>query len=243
MGIAKQFIKNLAARHGITISRRVERPIKTIGDFQYEPAHPEATYAPWLADQRFQQVFSRIRQNTLGDKYRCYELWELVPQVAHLPGAVLEVGVWRGGTGCLLAANTSKPVILCDTFAGVVKTSEHDTTYRGSEHADASAEVVAQPASDLSVKVDICQGIFPDDFPELAREVFAFVHVDVDVYKSAKETMAAVWPRMPIGGIVVFDDYGFETCDGITKLVHELREPNRITIHNLNGHAVMIKMR
>ena len=43
-------------------------------------------------------------------------------------------------------------------------------------------------------------------------------------------------------GFVVFDDYGFDVCGGITQLVNEmLTEPDRIVIHNLNGHAIVIK--
>jgi O-methyltransferase len=68
------------------------------------------------------------------------------------------------------------------------------------------------------------------------------VHVDVDVYLSAKEVMSFVWPRMPDGGIAVIDDYGFDCCDGIRQLVDEYRgSPDKVILHNLNGHAVVIK--
>jgi O-methyltransferase len=35
--------------------------------------------------------------NTFVDVYRLYELWQVLEQVAHLDGDILEVGVWRGG--------------------------------------------------------------------------------------------------------------------------------------------------
>jgi hypothetical protein len=39
--------------------------------------------------------------------------------------------------------------------------------------------------------------------------------------------------------MLVFDDYGFSTCKGITHLVHELREDgNWRYIYNLNTHAI-----
>jgi O-methyltransferase len=47
---------------------------------------------------------------------------------------------------------------------------------------------------------------------------------------------------MPVGGVVVYDDYGFLRCDGITRHVDEQRgRPDRRVIHNLNGHAVVVK--
>jgi O-methyltransferase len=44
-------------------------------------------------------------------------------------------------------------------------------------------------------------------------------------------------------GIVVFDDYGFFGCEGVTAFVdRELRgQPRQIVLHNLNGHAVVVK--
>jgi O-methyltransferase len=41
----------------------------------------------------------------------------------------------------------------------------------------------------------------------------------------------------------VYDDFGFEHCDGIARYVEEqLPEPDRVIIQNLNGHAVVIKL-
>jgi O-methyltransferase len=49
---------------------------------------------------------------------------------------------------------------------------------------------------------------------------------------------------MVIGGIIVFDDYGFSGCGGITKYVNEERNKNdRLIIHNLNGHGIIIKIK
>ena len=49
---------------------------------------------------------------------------------------------------------------------------------------------------------------------------------------------------MPIGGIIVYDDYGFYGCDGISRFVEEqMSLPDRVVLHNLNGHAVTVKIR
>src|SRR5271155_426728 len=94
---------------------------------QYESVIPYTSYAPWRADEKFQAVHEKIIHNTLVDIYRCYELWQLIDQCP-TEGDLLEVGVWRGGTGALLAARArdvapSAQVFLCDTFEGVVKSS------------------------------------------------------------------------------------------------------------------------
>jgi len=67
-------------------------------------------------------------------------------------------------------------------------------------------------------------------------------HIDVDTYDSAKDIVEWVWPRLSVGGAVVFDDYGFVRCEGVTKLVNELSSDNdKLFIHNLNGHGLIFK--
>ncbi len=93
----------------------------------HEQIIPFATYAPWGNDKRlFKRIrYRNIKEFTLVDKYRCYELWYFAKQLAAAPGDVIEIGVWKGGTGNLIAkassTNTNTRVYLCDTFEGVVK--------------------------------------------------------------------------------------------------------------------------
>ena len=216
---------------------------------RYEQVLPNATYAPWVADADFQAAFGQIRDHTLVDHLRCYELWRLIEQTAHLPGDILEVGVWRGGTGCLMARRAQMlgspaRIVLCDTFAGVVKAGAKDGAYRGGEHADTSLDTVRDLAAAMDLtNIEMLTGIFPEETgARVADRRFSLCHIDVDVYQSGLDVLEWVWPRMPVGGIVVYDDYGFATCDGITRLVNERYvQQGAVTLHNLNGHAVVIK--
>lgn len=217
--------------------------------FSHSVVIPVATYSPWLDDNIFQTAYKIIERNTLVDLYRCHELWSLVDQVASVEGDILEVGVWRGGTGALMAARAQmqgqpKKVFLCDTFAGVVKAGGEDSSYEGGEHADTSVEVVETLLGKVGVSnAVILTGMFPEDTGHVVAEnKFSLCHIDVDVYQSAKDVLDWVWPRLSVGGIVVYDDYGFPTCDGITRFVNEAgRKPGSVTIHNLNGHAITVK--
>jgi O-methyltransferase len=220
------------------------------GDHWYCPAEPQATYAPWLGDDDFLRCEEVVAGNTLVDRYRMYELWQLVGQVAKLgSGDFLEMGVWRGGTGALIAARARQlgltdPVWLCDTFEGVVKTSAADPSYAGGEHRDADAGDVRELIASLALDdVVILTGIFPEHTGDrIADHHFRLCHFDMDVYDSTCDAFAWVWPRLVQGGICVFDDYGFESCAGVTRFVDEQRElPGCAVVHNLNGHAVMIR--
>lgn len=216
----------------------------------YEKIFPTATYAPWIIDNQFNDCFEKIKSHTLVDKYRCYELWQMVAESSKLKGALIEVGVWRGGSGALIAKKAeiegiTNPVYLCDTFTGVVGAGEQDDAYKGGEHANTSREMVEELIKKLRLNsVSILVGAFPKETGSFISDaMFRFCHIDVDVYQSSKDVSEWIWPRLVPGGIIIYDDYGTMLCKGITTFINnERKKKDRIIIHNLNGHAIVIKL-
>lgn len=221
--------------------------------FGYEKVLTRTIYSPWLTDKDFVNTYKLVEDYSLVDRYRGYEIWHLVKESAKLQeGAFLEVGVWRGGSGALIAKcaelnGTKDTIYLCDTFKGVVKAGAEDSIYKGGEHADASKEAVEGLIKKLNLKnVKILSGIFPDETAQNIdeNEKFRFCHIDVDVYQGAKEITEWIWPKLCVGGIIVYDDYGFVKFDGMRKYVDESGEKeDRLIMYNLNGHAIAIKLK
>jgi O-methyltransferase len=209
---------------------------------------PHATYSPWQMDPEFLLILGKIRNHTLVDEFRLYELHMLARQMKQVPGDFLEVGVWRGGSGALLArvaSEMNKVVYLADTYEGVVYASDFDTSYVGGEHADTSIELVESLFRATGITNHrILPGIFPKETHQfIESEFLSLVHIDVDVYESGKLVWEYIQPKLTIGSVVVFDDFGFISCSGITKLVEEIKEsPNYIFLHNLNGHGVFCRV-
>jgi len=254
----KKIIHSFFNKTGIYIGKRPVYKGKanfSIDGLHYGMSFPSANYAPWLGDEAFMHIYSQIKKNTLVDIYRCYELWQLVAKINSLDqhAAILEVGVWRGGTAGIMAHQMAKlkskaNLYLADTFAGVAKAGANDSFYTGGEHSDTSQHIVEDVLKNKAgyPYYKILKGIFPEDTANkiLPNEIFGLCHIDVDVYTSAKDILEWVWDRLIPGGVIVFDDYGFHTCTGVTKLVEEYRYYNdRQIIHNLNGHAIMIKIK
>jgi O-methyltransferase len=217
--------------------------------FAYDNVTFVDVLAPWLVDEPFLQIWRKAASHSLTDIYRGYELYQCVREIGSIAGDILEVGVWRGGTGAVLAAGAArwKPASrlwLCDTFSGVVKAGAMDTVYAGGEHADTSVEIVAELLRGLRLtNAEIAKGIFPEETADrLGDAQIALCHIDVDVYQSAVDIVNWLMPRMPSGGMLLFDDYGFSTCKGITRFVDELRtRGDWIYVYNLNKHAVLIR--
>lgn len=219
----------------------------------YERIQPNATYAPWRKDEEFTCIFEKVKNNTLIDIYRLYSLWVACKETAKCKeGDIAEIGVWRGGSGGVLSRGAyifsktkSEKVYLCDTFQGVPKTGAEDTCYTGGEHCDTNLEIVEELLKNCQAKnIEIVTGIFPDDcYEKFTDKIFRLVHIDVDVYQSAKDVFNFVWSKMVLGGMVIFDDYGFISTVGVTTLCNELE--NQITdgrcIFHLNGQAIFVK--
>jgi O-methyltransferase len=247
-----RYYGRLARQSGFSIAKGVALPFvrgAAVRSGAHEIAYPLSTLAPWQVDDDFRRVFQAVRHNTLVDIWRCHELWTMVGEVLDVPGAIVEVGVWRGGTGAIMASRAAQlgiaeTLYLCDTWEGVVKTTDVDTYYRDGKHDDTSLDIVTRLVSELGLtNVTTLQGIFPDETADrIEEDTFRMAHIDVDVYQSAKDVFDWVWPRLSPHGVVVFDDYGFPACPGVAKFVDEQRMlDDRLVIHNLNGHGIVIK--
>lgn len=217
-------------------------------------------YAPWNSDSAFQSIHEMISSGgkrgrfTRVDEWRCFGLWKLVEQSAKLSGgAIIEIGVWKGGSGVLIAKQArlcgiADTVYLCDTFTGLpkIKIGEHDACLAEGKFA-VSRQIVEQLLSECGEvdNVRVLEGVFPDETADqIVDQSFRLCHLDVDLYQSAQDILAWVWNKMVIGGIIVYDDYGFRGCPGITKHVNDqMLLDDRLVFYNLDGHGIVIKLK
>lgn len=140
-------------------------------------------------------------------------------------GVVAEFGCFEGHTAIQIAHAMKKmgdksPFYLFDSFQGVPESTHPDDKYwkKGALTAEYE-EVKKRFASFESVK--IVKGYFRETLPDHANLRIKFAHVDADLYVSIKEVNAWLFGRMEKMGVIIYDDYGFETCEGAMKAVDE----------------------
>lgn len=161
----------------------------------------------------------------------------LLKRTEHLPGINAEVGVYRGGTALLIAANSDKAFFAFDTFEGLPVTSASDIHVKG--EFSASYESVSALFVEYGSRVKLVKGIFPGNGAALIHfEKFAFAYLDVDLYHSTKDCLEFFYPRMVPGGILVSDDYGWKNTPGVTKAIDEflVDKPEKL----YGGHVAYI---
>lgn len=130
-------------------------------------------------------------------------------------GAFVEVGVYKGGSACILAAiaeDQGRDLYLYDTFEGLPYQGEHDGLPVGT-FSDTSAEAVQA----LIPGAHVIKGVFPDTLIEMGP--IGFVHADADQYEATRAICDVLPPLMVPGGMILFDDYSHPNTQGCRKAV------------------------
>ena len=191
-------------------------------------------------DQEFCRIMRSVVGNSLVDIERCYILYQLAKRCDRIwegsDISFVEVGVYRGGTARLLAEaiKSDRTLHLYDTFEGMPTVSVEDSFHKTGDFADTSIEAVAKLVAGF--KIEFHKGRFPDTAGDLGN--LCMVHVDVDIYESVRDCIGYLWPKIIPGGVMIFDDYGFYTCDGAKKAVDRSGIP---VIYLPTGQAMFIK--
>jgi O-methyltransferase len=221
----------------------------TVKDSQYyaQWSPPYPLFSPWLGHPAFQSLYDGIEPYTLVSRDRCYFLASLADYASHLSGEFAECGVYKGGTALLLARilrNKNKDLYLFDSFKGLPKEDEtKDKWYHEGDFAIDSLEDVKLLLQEFSSFIYIRQGWIPETFTGLESNRYAFVHVDVDLYRSTLDCCQYFYSRLAAGGVLLFDEYGFAATRGEKDAVDEFfsdKAENPISLPT--GQAMVLKL-
>ncbi len=221
---------------------------KALGRFGYElhRTHPDDDLFPVDYDEATKVLFRAIKPYTLTSHERVNALRSAVRYVveAEVPGAVVECGVWRGGSMLAVARTlveldaADRDLYLFDTFTTMPYPGEEDVDVVGNRAADFYDDAVAAPAFSY-LPMDEVRGLlvatgYPADrlhfvpgmveatIPDNLPEVIALCRLDTDWYESTRHEMEHMFWRIPESGVLIVDDYGHFM--GAKKAVDEYLE-------------------
>lgn len=189
----------------------------------------------------FEEASRGLSDLTLFDPGKLLRLWNAVKETVDVPGAMAELGVYRGGTALLLhRAKPRAPLLLFDTFAGL----PHDDAEGPHKRGDFPASLESVQAlfrGRLASSVRFLPGTFPDSAADLGSIGYSFVHVDADLERSTADAIAHFWPRLNPGGVMAFDDYGWKDCPGVKKVVDAFAAENGLVIDDHPNHLAILR--
>jgi len=185
-------------------------------------------------DAKFAGLYESCRDYTLTSKERMYALYKAVEYVVsgNLEGAVVECGVWRGGSSMLAAMTlmqlgaTDRDLYLYDTYAGMseptaldvdwqrkspleewrrLRTATHnEMTYCPIEQVQESLYRTGYPRD----RLHFVKGRVEDTIPATIPDSIAVLRLDTDWYESTHHELTQLFPRLVKGGVLIIDDYG-----------------------------------
>jgi O-methyltransferase len=223
---------------------------------------PKQHAFPLDFDEADKELYRRVGPYTMTTPPRVYALVRALEYVAArgVPGAIVECGVWRGGS-MMAAAMTllrlgvsDRELYLYDTFAGMPPPTEADTTRSGERAADllaqgdesshiwAIASLGDVRKAVLSVgypeeRIHFVEGLVEKTLPATAPQEIALLRLDTDWYRSTKHELEHLYPRLAPGGVLILDDYGH--WQGARRAVDEYLAENRLPLllNRIDGTA------
>jgi hypothetical protein len=181
------------------------------------------------------QVIKRVRRHTMTSPARLQAMLAAVEHVAaaRVPGAIVECGVWRGGSmmgaalTLLRVGATDRELFLFDTFTGMTPPTPEDvdSAYDGFSLARmwerrrrGDMNWIGVPAAEVRAamestgyppqRVHLVEGPVESTLPDRAPDRIAVLRLDTDWYASTRHEMEHLYPRLQPGGVLLLDDYG-----------------------------------
>jgi hypothetical protein len=204
-------------------------------------------------DAAARAVIADVRPWTMTSPEKLFALMTGVRYVVRhdVPGAIVECGVWRGGSmqaiaRTLLAHDAAdRPLHLYDTFEGMPPPGDEDRRRDGltarellelrpqTSHiwAVAGLDDVREGMAATGYPPELVNyhpGLVEETIPAGAPEEIALLRLDTDWYASTRHELEHLYQRLVTGGIVIFDDYDY--WDGAKLAVEEFIEETGIRL-------------
>lgn len=223
----------LAARVGPAVGWRGRRLLARAGARLVLWGEGPPERFPRDFDEADRELYDLVAPYTLTPPERVHAVRHATRYVVRsgLEGAIVECGVWRGGSmmavaRTLLAEGASdRDLYLFDTYTGMVEPTDADVMYTGASaaalldgaapgsrlRADASLEDVRANVGTVGYpeeRVHYVEGPVEQTIPAHAPERIALLRLDTDWYESTRHELEHLYPRLVPGGVLIVDDYG-----------------------------------
>lgn len=197
----------------------------------------------------YRESLSRFRRKTDIRDY--LDLSQLLESVVSrgVPGQVAEFGSYKGHSGYLISRvlerlGSDKTLYMFDMFENFPEEGVGvDRFWSGTHQVDFAQ--IQQRFSDRA-NVRLVKGDFTRTVLETDTGPLALTFIDCDSYRATRVLLAELWgSRVPVGGIVIMEDYGHAALLGNRLAVHEFFDGRRDAVtwfSQFSGFYVAIKL-
>ena len=186
------------------------------------------------------EIFQDVRAYTMTSVERIAALVDAVKYIASagIDGAIVECGVWRGGSMMAIArtllatGGSERELFLFDTFEGMPAPRPDDVDFLGrsgsallqeskvlTHEEQLNSLLLAYAPLDHvqsnmlrtgypKERIHFVKGRVEDTIPAEAPDTISLLRLDTDWYESTRHELIHLFPRLSRGGVVIIDDYG-----------------------------------
>jgi Macrocin-O-methyltransferase (TylF) len=222
------------------------------GDYRYREAlESYICDSPGTLTEKMENFSKYVPRQNLA---RFLARYEILKQIIDVQGSIVECGVLFGGglmsfanlSVILEPYNFQRRIIGFDTFSGFPNIASQDTQgapERKSAHLQVGGFAAPKAYEDLLrcigvfdlnrflnhfPKVEVVKGDFTETSEKFIEEhphlIVSCLYLDFDIYAPTKIAIERFYPRIPKGGIIVFDELNEEAFPGETVAVLETLE-------------------
>ena len=167
-----------------------------------------------------------------------------------IKGEIAELGVYKGDFSKLLSdLFPNRKLYLFDTFEGF---SEEDVKFEKKKDfsnaktghlGDTNIEIVIDKIANKE-NIIVKKGYFPQTTEGLDNEEYAFVSIDVDLYKPTFEGLCYFYEHLSKGGYILIHDYNLDYYKGVKKAVHDFSSKYGVSfvpVSDYHGSVIITK--
>ena len=149
----------------------------------------------------------------------------------------------RGGVGMMMSKiNEKGNTYLIDTFSGF---KEEEKYHKKNIFVFTGVGELKENIKNFKLKnINILKQKFPNEQKLKNIKNLKLCHIDVNTYKSTKNSYNYVKKKLIKGGFIVFDDYGIFGVEQVAKFVDEIKIKDKkkfYFVNNFMGQCILIK--
>ena len=189
---------------------------------------------PDATEEQIETILA-VQHQTMTSPERILALCQSIEYIVHnkIPGAIVECGVWRGGSMAAAARSLAqsgsddRELWMYDTFEGMSEPTLRDVDFMGNgaaglldkqdpneadsiwcrsplEEVEAAMKATYYPQN----KIKYIKGKVEQTLPQQRPEQIALLRLDTDWYESTRCELEYLFPLLAPGGVLIVDDYG-----------------------------------
>jgi len=194
-----------------------------------------------------EQVLKSETTNAIFYKSNSAFWWKALEDIKRnsVCGDVVQCGVWKGGTACLLKfvmnkIELQKELWLADFYGKNVSIKIDEEHTKDKKSLELAAKFKITPPDKNFVennfrkfgvwdnRIHFLVGDVADTLPMASVAEISLLHADVDFYKPTLNVLQSLYSKVSPGGYIVIDDYGVDSLN-CKDAVDKFRSENEVT--------------